>query len=492
MIVMKFGGTSVQDAEAIETAVSLIERRIQDHPLVVVSACAGVTNALQGLAQGAGRGGRREAMLGIESLLARHRFIAAELLQTAQESVFLSLDRHCAELRDLVFGISTLRELTPRALDQCMAYGELWSSMLLAEALSERGIDARWQDARDIMITGPEFTQAVPEFSAIEKRCREQLKPLLDQSAVVVTQGFIGSTVDGRTTTIGRGGSDYSATLFGAALDAAEIQIWTDVDGILTADPSIIPDAGHIAEMSYQEASELAYFGAKVLHPRTILPAIEKNIPVKVLNSKEGGEGTLIRKETAPADHKPVKSIAYKEGITVLRIMSTRMLMNYGFLARVFSVFESRRKSIDVVTTSEVGISVTLDDERDVDALAGELREFSEVTVERHRAVVCVVGEQMRQTRGVAANVFTSLDEARINVEMISQGGSEINLTFVIREEEIETAVRALHDRFFRNGIHAGTAHSSSFQQINKERGANGSGNRSNRNLRRGQESPRE
>ncbi len=453
MIVMKFGGTSVQDVDAINNAASLIEDRIQDHPLVVVSACAGVTNALQGLAQDAGRGNRSEAALAIESLRSRHQSIAKELLLPGQERFFSMLDQHCAELRDLVLGISTLRELTPRALDQCMAYGELWSSMLLAEALAKLGIDARWQDARTVMVTSAEFTQALPEFSAMGERCRELWKPALDQGTVIVTQGFIGSTADGKTTTIGRGGSDHSASLFGAALDAAEIQIWTDVDGILTADPSVIPDARHIAEMSYQEASELAYFGAKVLHPSTIFPAIEKNIPVKVLNSREGGEGTVIRRDAVPSNNGIVKSIAYKEGITVLRIVSTRMLMNYGFLARVFSVFEGRRKSIDVVTTSEVGISVTLDDDHGIEALAEELCEFSEVTVERNRAVLCVVGEKIRQTRGVAASVFASLDEAGINVEMISQGGSEINLTFVIREEEIATAVRALHDRFFRNGI---------------------------------------
>ena len=453
MIVMKFGGTSVQDADAINNAASLIECRIQDRPLVVVSACAGVTNALRELAQDALKGNRRDAVLSIESLRERHQSIAKQLLLPARARVFRSLDQHCAELRDIVFGISTLMELTPRVLDQCLAYGELWSSMLLTETLARRGINTQWEDARAVMVTNGEFTQAIPEFSATEKRCRELWKPVLDQGIVIVTQGFIGSTADGKTTTIGRGGSDYSASLFGAGLDAAEIQIWTDVDGILTADPSVIPDARHIAEMSYQEASELAYFGARVLHPATILPAIEKNIPVKVLNSKVEGEGTIIRKESVPAENGIVKSIAYKEGITVLRIVSTRMLMHYGFLARVFSVFEGRRKSIDVVTTSEVGISVTLDDELEVDALAEELREFSEVTVERDRAVLCVVGEKIRQTRGVAANVFTSLDEAGINVEMISQGGSEINLTFVIREEEIETAVRALHNRFFGEAV---------------------------------------
>jgi aspartate kinase len=254
----------------------------------------------------------------------------------------------------------------------------------------------------------------------------------------------------GIPTTIGRGGSDYTAAILGSALGAEEIQIWTDVDGVLTADPSLLKEARRIKSMTFQEASELAYFGAQVLHPCTILPAVEKGIPVRVLNSRRpNGEGTLIADHGHDSDDCIVKSIAYKEGITVINVHSARMLMNYGFLANVFDVFARHHKSIDVVTTSEVGVSITVDSPSGVGQILEELREFSEASSESGKAVVCVVGERMRKTKGIAARVFSALDEAGVNAEMISHGGSDINLTFVIDEKDILAAVGAIHRRFF-------------------------------------------
>jgi aspartate kinase len=267
-----------------------------------------------------------------------------------------------------------------------------------------------------------------------------------------VTQGFIGATISGETTTIGRGGSDYSAAILGSVLDAEEIQIWTDVDGILTADPTILPNSFRIKQMTFREAAELAYFGARVLHPKTILPAVEKGIPVRVLNSRRpDSTGTLITARSPEPSGCVVKSVAYKEGITLVSIESTRMLMAHGFLARLFEVFAQFRKPVDVIATSEIGVSLTVDDSSGLDEIVHTLREVAEVTVQPHRAVLCVVGENMKYTRGIAAKVFTALDRVGVNVELISHGGSEINLTLVIREEEIRTAVEALHAEFFSN-----------------------------------------
>jgi len=464
MIVMKFGGTSVQDAAAIRNAASIVGRERERFPLVVVSACAGVTNALLGIARKSAEGNLQEALAAVAALRQRHFAIAGELFkderrQSSHELAQETIDRDCRELEKLAQSLAVLKELTPRTLDQCAAFGEQWSSLLLTHELLQRGCEACLVDARTVLITGHEFTRATPLFDLIDAKAQEIFLPLLQQHKLAVTQGFIGATQNGLTTTIGRGGSDYSAAIFGAALNVDEIQIWTDVDGVLTADPSILPEARRIKQMTFNEAAELAYFGAKVLHPSTILPAIQKNIPVRVLNSKRPeGRGTLITSfVVAPSGAAPassqciVKSIAYKERITVIAVQSSRMLMAHGFLARLFEIFATHQKSIDVIATSEVGVSLTIDNADNLEAILAELREFAEVRVERDKAVFCVVGENMKSTRGVAARVFAALDRAGINVELISHGGSEINLTFVIGEAQIAAAVKCLHDEFFSN-----------------------------------------
>jgi aspartate kinase len=274
--------------------------------------------------------------------------------------------------------------------------------------------------------------------------------PRLSAGQIVITQGFIGSTSAGVPTTIGRGGSDYSAAIFGAAIDAEEIQIWTDVNGVMTSDPSIIKNARVIEEMTFREAAELAYFGAKVLHPATILPAVQKNIPVRVLNSKQPEvPGTVIVRESARAETGVVKSIAYKEGITLVTITSTRMLMMHGFLARVFAVFASFGKSVDLIATSEVSLSLTVDSPDNLEAIFGQLREIGDVEVQEEKAVFCVVGEGLRHTRGIITRVFATLDVHAIPVSAISLGASEINVTFVVDGKDIRRCAEALHEAFF-------------------------------------------
>jgi aspartate kinase len=259
--------------------------------------------------------------------------------------------------------------------------------------------------------------------------------------------GFIGATEDGVTTTLGRGGSDFTAAIVGAGIGAEEIQIWTDVDGMLTADPTILPGGHRVKTISFAEAAELAYFGAKVLHPATVVPAMEKNIPVLILNSRRPEvDGTRIVAETVPCGN-TVKSIACKRKITLVNIHSTRMLMAHGFLRRIFEVFDRFETAVDMVSTSEVSVSLTIDNTTNLDAILTELRQFSAADIEHGQAIVCLVGENIRYTPGVARRVFDALDG--INVRMISQGASLLNLSVVVSEAALPRAVASLHDAFF-------------------------------------------
>ncbi len=450
MIVMKFGGTSVEDAAAIRQVSDIIRTQVHRKPVVVVSAIAEATNQLLHCASLATEGKIGQVQTLTDELRRRHDRIVKELLGSNPETVGLSglIDSVMDDLLTLSKGLAILGELTPRSIDAFTSVGERLSSAILAVYLNAKGIQAELLSARSFMITDNSFTKAVPLFNEIQKRIPEKIIPHINNGKVVVTQGFIGSTIDGITTTLGRGGSDYSAAIIGAAIGVEEIQIWTDVDGVMTADPSLIKEAKQIPEMTFDEAAELAYFGAKVLHPATVQPAIEKNIPVLVLNSKRpGAGGTKIQKEGNGKTL--VKSIAYKEGITVINVRSTRMLMQSGFLTKLFDVFSKHNVSIDVVATSEVTVSLTVDNPAGLDALIPDLENFATVQTHKGKAIVCIVGERIKYTPGIAAQVFSALQKAGINVEVISLGGSDISLTLVINESEIEHAVRALHNAFF-------------------------------------------
>ncbi len=332
-------------------------------------------------------------------------------------------------------------------LDEVVSHGERLSSRLLAEALRAAGVPARWVDARCCVRTDEEHGRAAPLPGLTRECTRAELLPLLEAGEVPVLGGFVGSAASGATTTLGRGGSDYSAAIVGAALEAREIQIWTDVTGFLTADPRVVPGARPIAHLSYDEAAELAYFGAKVLHPRTIQPAVERAIPVRICNSRqpEAG-GTLIDARAEPTPE-GVRAIAHKSGITVMRVASARMLGAYGFLRALFEVFDRHRVVVDVVTTSEVSVSLTLEEAGAPDALLADLRALGEVQVEAGNAIVCVVGAGLRSRPGVAGRVFAVLPD--VNVGLISQGASSINLTFVVEEGRAAEVVRRLHAEFF-------------------------------------------
>ncbi|MCS7013936.1 MAG: lysine-sensitive aspartokinase 3 [Chloroherpetonaceae bacterium] len=456
MVVMKFGGTSVENAAAMRNVVEIVRREHllsqqsgKAAPLVVTSACAGITNQLFALGQLAASGKKTESREALKAIKAHHQQVIADLLSGDTALLQAQLSELFEELSSIIRALTVIGELTPRLMDSIAANGELFSSLILAQAMQEAGLPAAWLDAREVLITDDHFGKAQPLDDEVRARAQTKVLPLLQAGKVVVTQGYIGATLVGQTTTLGRGGSDYSASIFGAALDAESIQIWTDVDGVMTCDPRLVPNAKRLKVMTFREAAELAYFGAKVLHPSTIRPAVQKNIPVYVLNSKRPHiEGTLITQSIQSFDGM-VKSIAHKTGQVIINLTSTQMLDTYGFLYKVARVFADAQTPIDMISTSEVSISLTIGDTTNLERIIKELETIAEVEVERDVAIICVVGDNLRAAPGVAGRIFSTLAEAGINIKMISQGASEINIGFVVAEQDAPAAVRALHREFF-------------------------------------------
>jgi len=448
MLVMKFGGTSVEDAKAIDRAAAIVRGRLAQKPIVVVSAMAKVTDQLLAIARAAGSGDRDTALKLARSLRERHYNTAGELLGTGVFTQFhTDLENDFDELDELLRGIAAVGELTPRTTDHVAAYGELLSSKIVTAAFSSRGIASTLVDSRECIVTDSGHTRAVPLFDDTNEKLQAVVTPLIASGRVPVMGGFIAATRAGVTTTIGRGGSDFSAAIVGAGLGADKIEIWTDVDGMMTTDPNLCPDARRIKVISFDEAAELAYFGAKVLHPATLLPAVQKNIPVYILNSRNPAcEGTRITAR-APRCRNVFKAIAAKKRITIVDVAATRMLMAHGFLKNIFEAFDRHRISVDVVSTSEVSVSLTVDSNEAIPALAADLAQLADVKYEGRKAIVCLVGENLRETPGIAARVFGVLPD--VNIRMISQGASEINLTFVIEEDAVPEVVRRLHKAFF-------------------------------------------
>jgi aspartate kinase len=451
MIVMKFGGTSVESAAAIERVAAIVKARANRHPVVVVSAMGKTTNKLLAIAAAAIEGAREEYIRQIHDLRDFHSREARRVVPLADRAELdRLLDEHFQELTELVKGLAVLGELTPRSIDAISSYGERLSSYIVSLAFRHFGMDTAHLDSRQVIVTDRRHTQAAPLYAETYARLAAVVPALAGHDAdhkIVVMGGFIAATEDGVTTTLGRGGSDFTASIVGAGIGAEEIQIWTDVDGMLTADPTILPGGHRVKTISFAEAAELAYFGAKVLHPATVVPAVEKNIPVLILNSRRPEvSGTRIVAEAVPCGN-VVKSIACKRKITLVNVHSTRMLMAHGFLRRIFEVFDRHETAVDMVSTSEVSVSLTIDSTSRLDAICTELSQFSEVSIEDGQAIVCLVGDNIRYTPGVAMRVFGALDA--INIRMISQGASLLNLSFVVAEKDLHAAVKALHTEFF-------------------------------------------
>ena len=443
-IIMKFGGTSLGSAERIQTAARLVAARKAHHPVVVTSAMSQITNLLIATAHAAGSQ-EKEIVASNLMLIRDKHFQVTENPEIRHEIETLldKIDQSCQR-------IMTAKKITPITLDDISSYGERLSSWLMTETLQSLGLKTQRFDSRDLIRTDNQFGNAEVDWPVSIEQIRSALTPIMDQGIIPVVTGFIGSTADGQTTTLGRGGSDYSAAILGIALQASEIQIWTDVDGMMTCDPRLVPSARTLEKISFQEAAELAYFGAKVLHPKTIQPAVEADIPVRILNTmnpKAPGTTILHTNEISPHS---IKAIAFKKNISVINICSSRMLGPYGFLAKIFDTFAHHKVSVDVLATSEVSVSLTVEDNAFDNALIEALKTFSNVTVVPHQTLICVVGNGLKNDIRVEQRVFDTLAQINVATELISKGASQINLTFVIRAECAEKAIVSLHNTFFQ------------------------------------------
>jgi aspartate kinase len=453
LVVMKFGGTSVEDPAAIGRTAAIVAGRVAQgkQPVVVVSAMAQVTDQLLRAAAAAAQGDRTGALAISSRLRARHRDTATALVKNQADCAELLsfIDQKFDSLDEVLRGLSAILELTPRISDLIVSYGERVSSRIVASAFRELGIDSVHVDAREVIITDSSFQKAIPQNELIEKRAAEKLLPHATEGRVPVMGGFIAANEAGITTTLGRGGSDFTGALVGGALSAEAIEIWTDVDGIMTTDPRVCPDALRVKVISFEEAAELAYFGAKVLHPATILPAVKKNIPVLVLNSRNAAcEGTRIA-SLAPHCKSPFKSIAVKKKLSIIDVVASRMLMTHGYLSEIFAIFDKHKCAVDMVSTSEVSVSLTVDSNEQLPVIAADLGKLADVKYEGRKALICMVGEDIRGQSGIAAQVFNAI--RHVNVRMISQGASEINMSFMIDEDDADEAVRSLHAAFFKD-----------------------------------------
>lgn len=457
-LVMKFGGTSVGSAERIARVAKLVKEFAAPETIVVTSAMSGVTDRLVEIAERVAQGIEEEHI---------HEFVAymrEKHISTAQEvareeeipELKAEIERLLSELEKILVGISYVGELTPRSLDYVLSFGERLAAPLLSAALRKEGINSRWYTGYEAgIVTDSNFGRASPIMDITEERVREVIEPRLKDTIPVVT-GFIAGNEKGRITTLGRGGSDYTAAILGAVLDADEIWIWTDVDGILTTDPRLVKEARVIEVLSYIEAMELAYFGAKVLHPKTIEPAMEKGIPVRVRNTfNPGCEGTLIVSEQEKTSD-IVKAISVMKNVALLNISGVGMIGLPGVASRVFTALAQQKVNILMISqgSSEANISIVVE-KGDVERAVNALREeFLGANIVKHVqynedvAIIAVVGAGMRGTRGVAARVFTAVANAGVNVLMIAQGSSEVNISFVIAGEDAAKAARALHEEF--------------------------------------------
>lgn len=445
---MKFGGTSVGDVAAFERVHNIVSAQIDKQPVVVVSAMTKVTDALLAAFETAKKGDFAAAFASLEPHFDRHVEVSKRFIPDGEPNAFNGeLNFARGELSDLLIRVS--RRSLPLSMlkDAIVSYGEQLSSRLLTEVLRAKGVNTRHVDSRRLIVTDDEFGAAQPIWDETEDLVKLELGPLIATGEVPIMGGFIAANRAGETTTLGRGGSDYSAALVAASLRARELQIWTDVTGVMTCDPRICADARTIPVLSYEEAAELAYFGAKVLHPKTIKPAVDHAIPVRVCNTFEpDATGTMVLADSAVAPNK-IKSIAHKKNITILRITSARMLGAYGFMSAVFQVFDRHRTVIDVISTSEVSVALTLDNPGSVDKVVEDLRRLGDVEVESGYAVICVVGEGLRASTGLAAKVFSTIHD--VNIALVSHGASSVNLTFVIKEEYVADVIIRLHQELF-------------------------------------------
>ncbi len=448
LIVSKFGGTSMGDAACMLRSAEVTLK--QNSCLAVVSATSGTTNDLISLGQTAQKSTWTEADTIIAKVRTRHHNIAKVLGISGNSRN--QLDQLLSEMESLARGIYLLRDCSVKAMDTMMSLGERMSSVLFAEAMNQvlqknkSLLKAEFFDVREVLRTDDQFSKARPQTEEIISLCEKKLGRVRTDNVVFVTQGFIGMTEDGMTTTLGRGGSDYSAAILAEGIAADILEIWTDVAGIATTDPRICPDAKPIAEISFKEASELATFGAKILHPATLLPAIRRNIPVFVGSSFAAeASGTWVRKEVK--DLPLIRAMAIRKKQVLVTLSTPEMLHTHGFLYRLFEVFNNHKVSIDAITTSEISVTVTLDDSALLNKkLIVDLSKFAEVQVEENLCLISLIGNNINHTPGLAKRIFDAIPD--INVRMICLGASKHNFCFLVAEESGNEAIQRLHKTF--------------------------------------------
>ncbi|HEX6641939.1 MAG TPA: lysine-sensitive aspartokinase 3 [Thermoanaerobaculia bacterium] len=455
MLVIKFGGTSVGDADRVANAIDIVAERRHLKPVVVVSALAGVTNDLVAASDAACAQDPKRVADIIASVRRRHEDVALRLVQQKSdflESFIRQLDKQIEEIDTILRGIALLGEITPRAHDKVMSIGEKLSSVLFTYTMMMRALPGEHVHSEEVIQTDDKFGGATPNMKATREHAARVLMPMLERNRIPVMGGFIGRTEAGATTTLGRNGSDYSAAIVAAAIGADEVQIWTDVDGLLTCDPRLVPGARVIDRLSFEEAAELAQFGAK-LHPRTLEPAVEANIPVRVLNTHNpSSPGTLITRGGAEGAAGP-RSIARKKGVTMVHVTSNKMLGAHGFLARFFEVFAELAISVDLIATSEVSVTVTVDETHDIDELLRRLANMGAVETIDGQCIVAVVGQNLMSDSRTGARILETLHG--IPVKMISLGRSGLNLSIVVDDADADRAVQAIHRALFEATVAA-------------------------------------
>ena len=449
MIIMKFGGTSISDAPAMQNVVSIIKKNLDRKPVVVVSAMAGVTNLLEKSVRLAAKQDSEQIRLNVKEIKEKHLQVIEQLFKETEYFDILNqaVQVELEKLRVLLDATKTIRIESEDLNHAVLSIGELLSSLLLSALLNCNDVRANTVDAREIMITTNFNKEIVPVSGRIADEVKKQILPMCANGQVVVTQGFIGATSEGVPTTLGRNGSDFSASLLGAALKVEEIQIWTDVDGILTADPSIIPTAKLLDTMTFNEASELAYFGARVIYPAAIQPALEKDIPVRVLNSTNpNSKGTLILNKAPENEKRLIKSIAYKENITLITIRSSQLLLNTKLMGLLFQRLAELNMRVYAVSKSAIKLTLTVESEGDFNDLFKDIPHIDNVKVERNKTIVSLVGENMKGNQDIGWQIIELVNRVGIQIDLISQFASQVSFMFIINEADISATVQLLHD----------------------------------------------
>lgn len=446
MLSIKFGGTSMGTKESIENVINIIKKEHRQGVVVTVSAMSGVTNKLLTLADKAVKRGEIDKNL-IKEIKKQHEAVVTKIIQSNQVQGATSayISKELKKLKYFLEALAITGELTPKSHDIIMALGEKFSACMLAAILNDQNIKAKYVNLENLIKKN--YTDADPKFfQEAEKQLASKLTKYLKDKYVTVCTGFFGKVPGGILDSIGRGYSDFTCALAGASLKAKEIQIWTDVDGMLSADPRIVKEAHIIKNISFKEASELAHFGAKILHPQTIHPAVLANVPVRILNTfNPENPGTLVVPHEVESDQ-PFKSIAVKRTNTIIRICSFRMLMRYGFLAKVFNVFEKYKISLDLIATSEVNISISIENHpQELSDVIKELQEFGQVYLYPDQTIVSIVGQEVTHNTKLVGNVFSAIESAEIDIKLISQGASQINLSFVVSDDEADEVVKIVH-----------------------------------------------